>query len=212
MPTHNDDPYLIQDIKQELTWQITANPTSFCILVSDFNRDIALIGRHTSSTWTPPQPFDHQWRAFLVNLDFQYIPTSLPFTRQGGDTFSQTSLIDGFFLRNPNSPQFHSHTILSIYLNSDHLAVSLYVPPNTLLSRPPQPDRTPQARIPNPIPPEKIELFNTLLCKTHNDLILRLTTLLHDNEQLTPTLWQTACTELDSFVTDISRLLYHTCA
>jgi hypothetical protein len=88
----------------------------------------------------------------------------------------------------------------------------LHIPAHTLLSRPPPPEPAPQSRIPNPIPQDKIETFNTLLFETHNDSIQQLIDLLRDNPNLTPTQWQSACAKLDSLITDISRLLQSTCA
>jgi hypothetical protein len=110
----------------------------YILLLGDFNRNIALIGRHDNSTHIPPSPLDLHWCHFLSNLHLTYIPTSTTYTRQGGENYSHTSLIDGFFLKvDAHLTSYSSYTNLTQNLNSDHFPIHLRIPPNCLLSRPP---------------------------------------------------------------------------
>jgi hypothetical protein len=54
MPTHNDDITLIPTIQTTIFNQIHNNPQYNIILVGDFNRDIALIGKQHGNTMTNP--------------------------------------------------------------------------------------------------------------------------------------------------------------
>ena len=58
MPSHEKDLYLIPNILVNITQTITQHPNHTIILCSDFNRDIALIGRHHDNQFTPPQEQD----------------------------------------------------------------------------------------------------------------------------------------------------------
>jgi hypothetical protein len=54
MPTHIDDITLIPTIQTSVFNQIHNNPQSNIILVGDFNREVALIGKQNGPTTTNP--------------------------------------------------------------------------------------------------------------------------------------------------------------
>jgi hypothetical protein len=54
MPTYNDDIPLIPIIQTTIFNLVHNNPLSNIILLGDFNRDIALIGKQHGSTKTTP--------------------------------------------------------------------------------------------------------------------------------------------------------------
>ena len=145
MPSHEEDIRLIPIIQQFIQTQINTYPNHIYILCGDFNRDIALIGRQNRNNNTPPQAEDTQWRVFIDNLNLEYIPTNTTYSRQGGHNYMETSLIDGFFISSQNNIQFTSTTITNLDLNSDHFPITLHIPPNTLLARPPPPPNKPKS-------------------------------------------------------------------
>ena len=139
MPTHLEDTHLIPCLKTEITNQITTNPNHTHILCGDFNRDIALTGRLNNHNNTPPQAEDIQWKNFTTTLKLEYIPTNLNISRQGGYNYTSTSLIDGFYINSSNNSTFTSTINTDMNLNSDHYPVTLHIPQNILLARPPPP-------------------------------------------------------------------------
>jgi hypothetical protein len=153
MPTHVDYTHLIPCLKTIITNQITAHPNHTHILCGDFNRDIALTGRQNNNNHTPPQEDDIQWKNFTTTLNLEYIPTNTNFSRQGGYNYTSTSLIDGFYINSPDNNRFASTTNTNINLNSDHYPVTLHIPQNLLIARPPPPANITPTRILNPIPP-----------------------------------------------------------
>jgi exonuclease III len=64
MPTHIDDITHIPTIQTTIFNHIHNNPQSNIILLGDFNRDIALIGRQNGTTKTTPTQQDLDWRQF----------------------------------------------------------------------------------------------------------------------------------------------------
>ena len=102
MPSHNKDLALIPKIQTNITHQLTSHPNHNITRLGDFNRDIALIGRHHNYTHVPPTPPDLYQQNFLTNLQLTYIPTTTTYSRQGGKNYTHTSLIDGFFLKIDN--------------------------------------------------------------------------------------------------------------
>ena len=161
MPFHEDDIPLIPTIQNTITNQINLHPNHTYILCGDFNRDIALIGRQTDQQNTPPQLEDHLWRSFTTGLHLSYVPTNTTFSRQGGNNYTQNSLIDGFFIKTPNNDQYTSITNQTTHLNSDHFPIHLQIPPNTLIAKTPITPSAPPPRILNPIPTEKFDEFRT---------------------------------------------------
>ena len=159
MPTHSKDTHLIPHLKITITKQIAAYPNHTYILCGDFNRDIALIGRKNNNTNTPPQEEDIQWKNFTTSLNFEYIPTNTNFSRQDGYNYTSTSLIDGFYINSPDNNRFTSTTNINMTLNSDHYPVTLHIPQNTLIARPPPLVTTNQTKMLNPIPPENLYKF-----------------------------------------------------
>jgi hypothetical protein len=139
MPTHSEDTHLILYLKTAITDQIIAHPNHICILCGDFNRDIALIGRQNNNINTPPQEEDIQWKNFTTTLNLEYIPTNTNFSRQGGYNYTSTSLIDGFYINSPDNSRFTSTINTNMNLNSDHYPVTLHIPQNMLIARPPPP-------------------------------------------------------------------------
>jgi hypothetical protein len=211
MPSHEEDLHLIPDILDTITQTITQHPNHTIILFGDFNRDIALIGRHHDNEFTPPQEQDRTWRDFTNNLQLTYIATDTPFTRQGGANYTHTSLIDGYYLKTSNILNYTSHTNTHNMLNSDHFPVHLQIPQNSLLARSIPPPTLPHPRILNPILPNNIANFQQKFFETNTILIDNLTTILsHTN--LNETQWQLACTSLDDIINNISLTIQQTCS
>jgi hypothetical protein len=95
MPTYIDDITHIPTIQTTIFNHIHNNPQSDIILLGDFNRDIALIGRHNGTTNIAPTQQDLEWK-----LHLKYIPTNTNYSYQGGYNYTSTSLIDGFYTKN----------------------------------------------------------------------------------------------------------------
>ena len=207
MPTHLEDTCIIPHLKNEITNQITIHPNHIHTLCGDFNRDIALRGRQNNNTNTPPQEEDFQWKNFTTSLNLEYIQTNTSISRQGGYNYTSTSLIDGFYIHSPDNSKFTSTTNTNMNLNSDHYPVTLHIPHNTLIARPPAPTNTPPTRILNPIPPENLEKFNITFFEENSTQLKVLTTLLENHQHLTPDQWQDACTSLDYIINKISETI-----
>jgi hypothetical protein len=139
MPTHIDDITLIPTIQTTIFNQIHNNPQSNIILVGDFNRDVALIGKQHGATITNPTQQDIEWKQFTNTLYLQYIPTDTNYSYQGGNNYTSTSLIDGFYTKiqqnSTYTPPFTSQTILNLKQNSDHYPICLNIPPNNILAK-----------------------------------------------------------------------------
>jgi hypothetical protein len=185
MPTHLEDTCLIPHLKNEITNQITIHPNHIYALCGDFNRDIALRGRQNNHTTTPPQEEDFQWKNFTTSLHLEYIPTNTSISRQGGYNYTSTSLIDGFHIHSPDNSKFTSTTNTNMNLNSDHYPVTLHIPHNTLIARPPPPTITSSTRILNPIPRIHLENFNITFFEENSTQLKALTTLLETHQHLT---------------------------
>ena len=211
MPTHLEDIHLIPFLNTTITNQIITHPNHTHILCEDFNRDIALTGRQNNNSNTPPQEEDIQWKNFTTNLNLEYILTNTNISRQGGYNYTSTSLIDGFYINSPNNNRFTSTTNTNMNLKSDHYPVSLHVPQNILIARPPPPINTTPTRILNPIPPENLEKFNIEFFEANSTQLNELTILLENHNHLTPNQWQEACTALDNIVEKISDTIVKPC-
>jgi hypothetical protein len=164
MPTHIEDITLIPIIQTTIFNHIHNNPLSNIILLGDFNRDIALIGRQHGTTRTAPTQQDLDWKQFTNSLHLQYIPTNTDYSHQGGNNYTSTSLIDGFYTKiqqnPPNMPRFTSKTILNLIQNSDHYPICLNIPSNNNISKLPAPaSNNNKPKILNPIPPKNINKF-----------------------------------------------------
>ena len=212
MPTHLEDTRLIPNIKITITNQITAHPNHIYTLCGDFNQDIALIGRQNDNLNTPPQEENIQWRIFTASLNFEYIPTNTTFSRQGGNDYTSTNLIDGFYINSPDKSKYSSTTNTHIHLNSDHYPITLHIPHKTLLARPINPNTITQTRILNPIPPENLERFNINFFEKNSIQINALTTLLENHDHLTNNQWQNACDSLDTIIKRILQTIEETCS
>ena len=118
MPTHIDDIIHILAIQTTIFNYIHNNPQSNIILLGDFNRDIALIGRHNGTTNTTPIQQDLEWKQFINSLYLKYIPTDTNYSYQSGYNYTSSSLIDGFYTKiqpsTINTPTFSSKTILNL--------------------------------------------------------------------------------------------------
>jgi hypothetical protein len=180
MPTHNDA--LIPTIQTTIFNQIHNNPQYNIILVGDFNRDIALIGKPHGTTMTNPTQQDLDWKQFTISLHLQYIPTDTNYSYQGGNNYTSTSLIDGFYTKiqqtTINTTPFTSKTILQLNQNSDYYPICLNIPPNNIISKKhiPTPNTTP--KLLNPIPPENINMFRIKFSETNIEYTQQLTNLL----------------------------------
>ena len=211
MPSHEEDLRLIPIIQQNITQQTTNHPNHTHILCGDFNRDVALIGRQNEYTTTPPQLEDIEWRTFVNNLHLTYIPTNSSYSRQGGQNYNQTSLIDGYYIKTTNNTLYTSTTNNTHNLNSDHSPITLHIPPNTLIARdiPPTTEKPP--RILNPIPQINIERFKTEFFEENAPELNEFTSTLIKN-QLTKEQWQTTCIMFDHLIQKISDKIQETCS
>jgi hypothetical protein len=99
MPTHIDDITHIPTIQTTIFNHIHNNPQSNIILLGDFNRDIALIGKQNGAANTAPIQQDLDWKQFTNSLHLEYIPTNTNYSYQGGYNYTSTSLIDGFYTK-----------------------------------------------------------------------------------------------------------------
>jgi exonuclease III len=137
MPTHTEDITLILIILNTIFNHIHNNPQSNIILCGDFNRDIALIGKQHGTTKSNPTQQDLEWRQFTNSLHLQYIPIDTNYSYQGGNNYTSTSLIDGFYTKTQqtasNITTFTSKTILNLKQNSNHYPICLEIPPNNIL-------------------------------------------------------------------------------
>ena len=204
MPTHTEDIRYISIIEQTITQQIAAHPNYTRILCGDFNRDITLIGRQTNYNITPPQPEDTEWRTFTDSIQLIYTPTNNIYSRQRGHNYTQTSLIDGYYVKSPDNTLYTSTINNDHNLNSDHSPVTLHIPPNTLLARPTPLTTNNTKRILNPIPQENLEIFKTKFYEENTLQINELTNILL-NDQLDINQWQSTCTTLDQLIQKISN-------
>jgi len=120
---------------------------------------------------TPPQTEDIKWRNFTDNLQLTYIPTNSSFSRQGGQNYIQTNLIDGYYINTHNVVLYTTTTNHNHNLKSNHSLVTLYIPPNILLARQYSlvssilPVQSKPPRILNAIPQENIGKFKTQFFK-----------------------------------------------
>jgi hypothetical protein len=72
MPTYIDDITHIPTIQTTIFNHIHKNPQSNIILLGDFNRDIALIGRQNGATNNAPTQQDLDWKQFTNSLHLKY--------------------------------------------------------------------------------------------------------------------------------------------
>ena len=187
MSTHIEDIQLISNIKATITDQITTHPNHIYNLCVDFNRDITLIGRQNDNLNTPPQDIDIQWKTFTTSLNLKYISINITFSRQDGNNYTSTSLIDGFYINSHDSRRYSSTTNTHMDLNSDRYPITLHIPHNALLARPIPQKNNMHTRILNPIPPENLESFNIKYLKKNTTQVDTLITLLENYNHLTCT-------------------------
>jgi hypothetical protein len=173
MPTHIEDTNLIPIIQTTIFNHIHNNPLSNIIMLGDFNRDMALIGRQNGTTRTALTQRDLDWKHFTNTLHLQYIPTDIDYSYQGGNNYTSTSLIDGFYTKIQQYPSgrttFTSKTILNLNQNSDHYPICLDIPLNNIISK--KHALTPnnnKLKILNSIPPENINMFCIKFMETNS--------------------------------------------
>jgi hypothetical protein len=216
MPTHIEDIILIPIIQTTIFNHIHNNPQSNIIMLGDFNRDIALIGRQHSTTRTSPIQQDLDWKEFTNSLHLQHIPTYTTYSHQGGNNYTLTSLIDGFYTKiqqnPPNMPIFTSTTILNQKQNSNHYPICLEIPPNYIISKKhtPAPNNN-KPKILNPIPPENINMFCIKFSEKNSTQIQQITNTLKNNTTLSQNQWQQVCNKMDHMVHNISKIIEETC-
>lgn len=128
-------------------------------MMGDFNRDIALMGRQQRNVKHNPTIQDQEWHAYTNSLTLNYIPTNTTHTNLGETNYTHTSLIDGFYIRQAEQHAYTSKTKLKYLQNSDHSLVSLYIPPNILISRKAPPSNNQERRLLNPIPQKSLDNF-----------------------------------------------------
>jgi hypothetical protein len=215
MPTHNDDITLIPTIQTTIFNHVHNNPMNNIILFGDFNRDIALIGKQTSTTKSAPSQQDLEWKQFANSLNLQYIPTDKDYSYQGGNNYTLTSLIDGFYTKiqqnSTHTPSFTSKTILNLKQNSNHYPICLNIPPNNIIAKKHKPTPNNKPKILNPIPPENINMFCIKFSGKNTDQIQQLTNILQNNTTLSLNQWQQICEEIDLMVQIISKIIEDAC-
>jgi exonuclease III len=216
MPTHIDDITHIPTIQTSIFNYIHNNPQSNIILLGDFNRDIALIGRQNGNINTAPTQQDLDWKQFTNSLHLNYIPTNTNYSYQGGHNYNSTSLIDGFYTKiqpsPPNTPIFSSTTILNRKQNSNHYPINLHIPSNNIISKKHLP--TPNSNKPkilNPIPPEKINQLCIKFSEKNTTLIHQLINILQNNTKIPYNQWQHVCEQMDQIVENTSKIIEDTC-
>jgi exonuclease III len=216
MPTHIDDITHIPTLQTTIFNQIHNNPQSNIILLGDFNRDIALIGRQNGATNTAPTQLDLDWKQFTNSLHLRYIPTNTNYSYQGGYNYTSTSLIDGFYIKtqpsSSNTPTFSSTTILNLKQNSNYYPINLYIPPNHIIAKKHLP--TPisnKPKILNSIPPKNISQFCIKFSEKNTTLIHQLINILQNNTKLPYSQWKHVCEQMDIIVENISKIIEDTC-
>jgi hypothetical protein len=216
MPTHIDDITYISIIQITIFNHIHNNPQSNIILLGDFYRHIALIGRQNGATNIAPTQQDLDWKQFTNSLHLKYIPTNTNYSYQGGYNYTSTSLIDGFYTKiqpsSSNILNFSSTTILNLKQNSDHYPIDLYIPPNNIISKKyiPIPISN-KPKILNPIPPENINQFCIKFSENNTTLIHQLINILQNNIKLPHNQWKHVCEQMDQIVGNISKIIEDTC-
>jgi exonuclease III len=207
MPTHMEDITLIPTFQTTIFNHIHNNSQSNIILLGDFNRDIALIGKQHGTTITNPTQQDLEWKQFTNSLNLQYIPTNTNYSYQGGANYTSTSLINGFYTKVqqniPNTPPFTSKTILNLKQNSDHYPICLDIPPNHIISKKHTPTPNNKTKTLNPILPENINMFRIKFFETHTNQIQQLTNHLQTNIPMTQNQWQQVCEQMDQMINNI---------
>ena len=211
MPSHIEDIRLIPIIQQTIRIQIDSHPNHIHILCGDFNKDIALIGCQNK---TKIYPLTRR-RSKLENIHGKSIinihPADTNYSRQGGNNYTQTNLIDGFFIKAQNPTTYTSPTSVESNLNSDHLPIILHVPPNKLIARQPLPPITRTTRIMNPILQENLEKFKTKFFE-ENAIQLNNISALLSLDQFTQNQWQLACLQMDHIIQKIFETIENTCS
>jgi hypothetical protein len=216
MPTHTKDINLIPIIQTTIFNHIHNNPQNNIIMLRDFNRDIALIGRQHNTIRTASTQQELDWKQFTNSLHLQYIHTDTNYSHQGGNNYTSTSLIDGFYTKiqqnPPSMPTFTSKTILNQKQNSNHYPICLDIPPNYIISKThaPAPNNN-QPKILNPIPLENINMFCIKFSEKNSTQIQQITNTLKNNTILSQIHWQHVCSDIDHMVHNISKIIEETC-
>ena len=99
MPLHPKDIQLIAIIRDTITKIINKYPNHTMLLCGNFNRDVALIGRHLDVIHNPLDIKDIIWEKFTKRNGFKYVITNTAFSRQGGKNYIATGLTDGFYIK-----------------------------------------------------------------------------------------------------------------
>ena len=152
----------------------------------------------------------------MNSLHLQYIPTNTDYSHQGGNNYTSTSLIDGFYTKiqqnPPNMTRFTSKTILNLKQNFDHYQICLDIPSNNIISKIPTPaSNNNTSQILNPIPPKNINQFCIKFSEKNTTEIQQLTNILQNNIILPQNQWQQVCEEMDLMVQNMSKIIEETC-
>jgi hypothetical protein len=214
MPTHIDDITFIPTIQTTIFNHIHNNPQNNIILFGDFNRDIALIGKQHGNTTTNPIQQDLERKQFKNSLHLQYISIDTNYSYQGGNNYTSTNLIDGFYTKiqqnTLNITPFTSKTMLNLKKNSYHYPICLNIPPNNIVSKTHTPTPNNKPKILDPILLENINLFRIKFSETNTNHIHQLTNLLQTNTTLPQKQWQQACEKMDQIINNISKIIEET--
>ena len=111
MPIHIKDINLIPIIQTTIFNHIDNNPLSNIIMLGDFNRDIALIGKQHETARTTPTKQDLDWKQFMNSLYLQYIPIDTNYSYQGGNNYINKPHIWLLYQNTTKSPK-HANTYI----------------------------------------------------------------------------------------------------
>jgi hypothetical protein len=150
----------------------------------------------------------------MDSLHLQHIPTNTNYSYEGGNNYTSTSLIDGFYIKtqqnSPNQPTLIANTILNLKQNSYHYPICLNIPPNNIISKKPKTAPNNKPKIFNSIPPENINMFCIKFSETTSNQIQQLINLLQNNTILPQNQWHQVCIEMDQMIQNISKIIEDT--
>jgi hypothetical protein len=211
MPSYPEDIQLIAIIRDTITETINKYPNHTMLLCGNFNRDVALIGRHLDGIHNPPNIKDIIWEKFTKRNGFKYIITNTAFSRQGGKNYTATSLIDGFYIKDTQNTSLKSITNINKMQNSDHFPIHSKIPPNFLIAKKPYQIPKTKKKLSNPILPIQIQAFHALFRERTTNIMQSITQTLNTQGKLSKLEWKIACQKLKKLIKHITKIVEETC-